>query len=486
MATGIFPKYSQDLPLEGLTAQQFLYLAMQSAGRNGWRISQAAANSLKIYTDFSWLSWSEKINIIIEGDTARITSACTNVQITDWGKNKRNVRELLQGIAEAKNMLQPEDLAEKAKTYSAPAHDDEEILVPQQPAVRGVFSVFKPGEGYFITPILISINILVFIAMCLAGANVWQPDSQILVSWGANFRPVTLNNGWWRLITCCFLHVGILHLLLNMYALMCIGLLLEPLLGARRFLLAYVLTGITGSLMSLYWHDFMVSAGASGAIFGMYGVFLAMLTTNLIERTARRSFLASTLIFVGYNLMNGIEGNIDNAAHIGGLLGGLFMGYLFYPVLKNPQEKTIRNSVSIGAALLVLIIGSIVYISLDNDVLTFQKGVEEFSKKEKLALEVFDLPDGTDKKVRMKKLKYGMRLWFEGVAITKQANRLKLPPFFRNQNSLLQKYCYSRINTYNFICKSIEENDAQKYQSLIEQYNERTEQIIEQIKALNN
>jgi len=345
------------------------------------------------------------------------------------------------------------------------------------------FSLFKPTTGYFVTPILVNLNILIFIVMCLSGAGVFEPDGQALVSWGANFRPMTLEGQWWRIITNCFIHIGIFHLLMNMYALVYIGILLEPLLGKSKFLLAYLLTGITASLLSLYWHDYTISAGASGAIFGLYGVFLAMLTTNFIDKAARSTMLTSISIFVGYNLLYGIKGNIDNAAHIGGLLGGMLIGYSYYPVLKNPGALQTRNTVMASISGIVLLIAAITYVSLDNDLLTYNKNLEEFDKKEKLALEVYNMPEGTDKKQTLKKIKYGVKLWFENIDLTRKAGRLKLPELQYKQNYLLQKYCYSRVNAYNFMYKTIAENTEQYY-PLIEQFNKNAETIVEELKTL--
>jgi rhomboid protease GluP len=208
--------------------------------------------------------------------------------------------------------------------------------------IKNVFSVFIPTEGYFFTPIIVNINILVFAAMVISGVHFMLPDNDSLIKWGANFRPVTLDGQWWRLFTSCFLHIGVIHLLMNLYALIYIGLLLEPHLGKTRFVSAYLLAGIGGSVASLYWHDLTISAGASGAIFGMYGVFLAMLTTNLIEKSARKTLLTSIMIFVGYNLLNGLKGGIDNAAHIGGLVTGMIIGYAFYPSLIKPQQLNLK------------------------------------------------------------------------------------------------------------------------------------------------
>ncbi len=142
-----------------------------------------------------------------------------------------------------------------------------------------LLAVFKPAKDYFITPIILNINLFIFLLMAMMGVSMVQPDSGSLLTWGANYGPLTLAGEWWRLISSCFLHIGVVHLLMNMYAFLLIGAQLEPRLGKLRFSVAYLLTGIIASGTSLWWHRHTISAGASGAIFGMYGVFLAMLTT---------------------------------------------------------------------------------------------------------------------------------------------------------------------------------------------------------------
>jgi rhomboid protease GluP len=120
-----------------------------------------------------------------------------------------------------------------------------------------------------------------------------------------------------------------MHLIMNTFALLYIGMFLEPLIGKYRFLAAYILTGICAGLMSITMHPASVGVGASGAIFGMYGVFLSLLTTNYIQKSLRKTMLRSILFFVLLNLLYGLEGNTDNAAHIGGLLSGIIIGLLY-------------------------------------------------------------------------------------------------------------------------------------------------------------
>jgi rhomboid protease GluP len=204
--------------------------------------------------------------------------------------------------------------------------------------------LFLPREGFYVTPIIIDLNLLVFITMACYGLGFMSFTGADLLSWGADYRPLVQEGQSWRLLTNIFVHGGVMHILFNMYGLLFVGIFLEPLLGKGKYILAYLGTGIAASIASIWWHPATVSIGASGAIFGMYGVFLALLTTNLFPAKFKKSFLISTSVFIGYNLLFGLTGGIDNAAHIGGLITGLLIGYAFYPVLKNEaKEKEAAN-----------------------------------------------------------------------------------------------------------------------------------------------
>ena len=129
----------------------------------------------------------------------------------------------------------------------------------------------------YVTSALVAINTLIFIAMAVAtsGDSVFKPDGRVHIDWGSNFGPLTSDGQWWRLFTCTFLHFGFLHLALNMYALYDGGRFTERLYGHAEFLALYVVSGLTGSVASLLWNPLVNSAGASGAIFGVYGAMVA-------------------------------------------------------------------------------------------------------------------------------------------------------------------------------------------------------------------
>jgi membrane associated rhomboid family serine protease/Flp pilus assembly protein TadD len=179
--------------------------------------------------------------------------------------------------------------------------------------------------------VLIAINVLVYVAMVLRGVSPLAPTSLDLLTWGASFGPRELSTEWWRLFTAMFVHIGFLHILLNMYCLWSLGPLAERLFGPWRFLSLYLLSGIGGNVASVALHPLIVAAGASGAIFGVAGALLPVLHLRNIPAIAtlrgRRGRLGIGG-FIVYNLVYGFANTgIDNAAHIGGLVIGFVIGY---------------------------------------------------------------------------------------------------------------------------------------------------------------
>jgi rhomboid protease GluP len=184
-------------------------------------------------------------------------------------------------------------------------------------------------RGDYATKALLAANILVFGAAGLAGAGFFVPNAEVLQAWGTNVGPLTTDGQWWRLVTSMFLHFGVFHLALNMWALYVGGRLAERLFGAWAFALIYFSSGLGGSLSSLLWNPVVNSAGASGAIFGVYGAMLAFFLRkhSAIPGAIINQQRWSGVAFIGFNLMNGFShAGIDNAAHIGGLSVGFVMG----------------------------------------------------------------------------------------------------------------------------------------------------------------
>lgn len=202
-----------------------------------------------------------------------------------------------------------------------------------------LLELLKPRDGYVITPIVIGANLGIFLIMVAMGLGFLSFKGQDLLQWGANYGPLTIDGEWWRLFTSTFVHGGVMHVFANMYGLLIIGSMLEPLLGRAVYATAYVLTGIIASVASIVWYEATVSVGASGAIFGLEGIFLALLLTKIFPPEIAKTLLTSSAVFIGYNLLMGLSGGIDNAAHIGGLLSGFVVGLVLYPSIKQRIEE---------------------------------------------------------------------------------------------------------------------------------------------------
>jgi rhomboid protease GluP len=188
--------------------------------------------------------------------------------------------------------------------------------------------LFIPSRRFLATPILLDLTLLVFGLMVLSGVSASDPTAHQLVRWGSNVSGLTLHGQPWRLVTYLFVHAGLSHLLLNMFSLWLLGLLVEDRVGPLRLALVYLASGVGGGLASLWWHTNGInSVGASGAIFGLYGLLLALLVGRklVLEKSDRRAMLGLVLYLVLSNLISGLTGNIDNAAHLGGLLTGMLV-----------------------------------------------------------------------------------------------------------------------------------------------------------------
>jgi membrane associated rhomboid family serine protease len=192
-----------------------------------------------------------------------------------------------------------------------------------------------PEKDYLVAPILINLNIIVFVIGVIAGIQFLNPSAQELLEWGGNRRLETTNGEWWRLFTSMFLHGGVIHLMLNCLGLVLASTFIEQAIGKWRFIAIYILSGLCGSIASILWYENTVSVGASGAIFGLFGATLGLLLTNAYSRSNKKQILSSIAIFVGINLVWGLSGGVDNAAHTGGLLSGFLIGFFIYIFTKD-------------------------------------------------------------------------------------------------------------------------------------------------------
>jgi membrane associated rhomboid family serine protease len=220
--------------------------------------------------------------------------------------------------------------------------------------------------GHFISLLVLSVNIILFILMGIVGvrngggaqAFFASPSGAVLYDFGGFNTALFKAGEWWRMITCNFLHIGLMHLLFNSFALIQLGPLVEEFYGSQKFVFLYLTTGIVSSLAS---YGFAINgAGASGAIFGLLGI-LAVYGYRQ-GGVWGRSLMRQVLIWAAIGIVMGFMIRANNVAHIGGFIGGAILGF----VLKGEAPQTVRAaSVWNVVALLsvALIVVSFVFVA---------------------------------------------------------------------------------------------------------------------------
>jgi membrane associated rhomboid family serine protease len=240
-----------------------------------------------------------------------------------------------------------------------------EVMAAHQEAEREhrfLYALFTRSNPWAL--IIIGINAGVFLLEWLAGGmGSFSADPRVIRAFGAKDNQLIRDqHEYWRLVTSIFLHIGFLHFLLNNYALWIIGQEIERLYGSARFVILYLLTGITGALASYVFNPSVESAGASGAIFGLFGVmatFAFRYRKELPERLAR-DIRRRILPVIAINLIFGFSVRIvDNAAHIGGLLAGVVLA-LVIPYQRPNERATARLWRILQVVCLAVMFGSFV------------------------------------------------------------------------------------------------------------------------------
>ena len=209
----------------------------------------------------------------------------------------------------------------------------------------------RPTFTYF----FFGLNIFIFIVMAFAGGSTNGPT---LMAFGVKSNAEIASGQWWRFVTPIFLHIGLLHILFNSYALWVVGPQVEKLYGGARFVIFYVLTGVAGVAASYFYHPENQSAGASGAIFGLFGVLLVFGIRHRrdIPPFFKRAVGTGVLPVILINLVIGFSiAAIDNSAHIGGLLAGAALAALIPFQRPGENEKPFFTSIQISIMAMIAV-----------------------------------------------------------------------------------------------------------------------------------
>jgi rhomboid protease GluP len=257
-----------------------------------------------------------------------------------------------------------------------------ETAVSPGPSEETSPAVVQPRLRPIVTYLLIGSNVVIFLLMTLAGGST---RIETLLEFGAMYRPLFTAGEYWRLVTPIFLHIGLLHLLFNMYALLVLGNVVEQIYGPVRYFLIYLFSGIAGALASVRFST-AVSAGASGAIFGLAGITLAVgyRYRDRVPANFKRAVGRGIIPFVIFNLAYGFSNQgIDNFAHLGGLVAGILLAFVITPAAQ--ASITRRNKISSFATVLpiAVVVGAFFFPACAH----FEMRQVEADFKQALALE---------------------------------------------------------------------------------------------------
>jgi rhomboid protease GluP len=224
----------------------------------------------------------------------------------------------------------------------------------------------KPNYGYLRhspTVVIIALCVIGYLIEILVGRS-FSPSVPALLKTGASDGGLIFTGQWWRLFTAMFLHGSLLHIASNMWALFNLGLLAEILYGRRNYIFLYLIAGLGGSVLSVLWHPQVVGVGASGAIFGIAGALLPALKFQKNPRIsmALKGALKSIFLFVVLNLVLGATlPVIDNAAHIGGLLTGLVVGFLLPSYTVEEERRRTGQALTVFVAAFAILLAGALY-----------------------------------------------------------------------------------------------------------------------------
>lgn len=482
---GYSPKIEKYIPLGEFPADKYLVVVAQVIENLGWNISHVSAGGIIAYTPISFQSYSEEISIKIENNFAIVKSECVGIQMwfNDYGKNAVNLEKFFHEFEYVEFHLKDvwEESLEKFHEFVRTQDPEyfEKAPLTAKNKIKNVVYLFVPQQNYRVTPLLIILNVVLFIfkslfsfvylSYVMINKETLTEIENVYFYLGGNNRELILNNQYWRLISHQFVHASFFHLFFNMYALAYIGLMVEHKLGVRKYLTIYLLSGICGGVLSLLFHLEVYMVGASGAIMGLFGAFIALLLNNAFEKNATRALLISTVSVTLLMLLSGLRGNTDNAAHIGGLVSGFLITYILFNEKLLSHKLTLQIRYVIAFIIVFLFVGSTLAFAPNYQNKAFNKLERAYQQNIFKYMEIYSIKRSHGKQRQLQLLKKnGINSWAKNDSLVKEMNQLVLNKDQRAQVEFHQKMISRHKLLVNLFYKQTLEDDQIKYRNQIE------------------
>ncbi|MCW3079951.1 rhomboid family intramembrane serine protease [Segetibacter sp.] len=480
MAFGWKTQFEKRVPAEGLNNWEIFSIVQQACKELEWEYLVVDENKFTATTPTHWTLSEEIIKISVENNEIIFRSRSESLELYEAGRNQKNIEEhLLPKFKKIKANWKSEQLQRAANTLR------DETLKQLKSGNRVTGEKVTYGtKDHGMTFFLIAVNVLVFVAMAIRGVNLIEPEAKDIINWGGNVKFNVTGGEWWRLVTNIFVHIGILPLLVNLVGLYFIGLMVESILGKLKFLIAYLTVGVLASLVSIVWTAEGVAAGATGAIFGMYGVLIAFVTTPYVNKKFSPLWLAGAVAYAVFNIVVSFRGGNDNASLIGGLVAGLITGYLFYFFhFKRELARAGGSRISIEVLLLTTLI---VYFYLRvhgrNDSLRFEREVMKLNQIEvKAMVQMQHLQSAQSNNDAVSVIRdSALPQWKHFQEEITKTGAYSLSSEYKRKRKLLNEYAGLRVRQTELMYKSIEEG-TDKYNGEIDKVSDRIEKIIDQL-----
>ncbi|TNE45436.1 MAG: rhomboid family intramembrane serine protease [Deltaproteobacteria bacterium] len=354
--------------------------------------------------------------------------------------------------------------------------------------------LMEQSPRLWVTPAILALNILMFVVMVATGVSLMSPTGLEVLKWGASNGILTLNGDWWRLLTATIIHIGLIHLLVNMYSLYILGPAVERLFQPLGYFTLYWLSGLGGSLASVWWQPTVTSAGASGAIFGVFGALLGFgfRQKETLPHSVFVNLRNSGLMILGINFVLGLSVDaIDMAGH----MGGLAVGFALAMVMSQPvglSYSSKRRNLALAALFLGTGLSVGVYFLLPRTAVSneleqlrirqlietstsrknssaiqaYRAAVRRFSKKNKELSLAFDKIRAKASKGKVSPMAFATFLLSQQVPEWRKSSNYfatvpaeDLPSFYSKKLALLLKYIKARENHVYYLGKGIQSND---------------------------
>lgn len=307
---------------------------------------------------------------------------------------------------------------------------------------------------------LIIINLIVYLTMIVNGVDLFLPASRTIVDWGGIFDPFVVKGEWWRLVSSMFIHIGCIHLVLNVVTLYSLGKTFEVKYGTLCLFMVYFTSGIAGGIASVYSNMFQVGAGASGAIFGIAGALIAMLLLEgKGDKFTSRSELVNIFVFILINVIFSLRFKfIDLAAHLGGLLVGFFTGASLQMYLSYRSQLS-RAMFIFG--IIILLNGSLLFLFASN----FPKYrywyftmFQSFIKNDEETISILKNPKSyTSALVSNVNIQAADNIWKENLKILKIFKNV--PPDLKQDIKILKNYITLRRTSLNYFKEYLDQHE---------------------------